>query len=109
MAQFVNKLRDCIRTVNLTMLLVLNLFCIVTLNLTVATVLVVLKADNGFFIQDGSISIGNIMLLIPGIALTNSIRDMFSGDTISGLLRFTEALVLSVVIALGFAMPTVII
>ena len=25
MAQFVNKLRDCIRTVNLTMLLVLNL------------------------------------------------------------------------------------
>ena len=48
MAQFVNKLRDCIRTVNLTMLLVLNLFCIVTLNLTVATVLVVLKADNGF-------------------------------------------------------------
>lgn len=57
----------------------------------------------------GNISIGNIMLLIPGIALTNSIRDMFSGDTISGLLRFTEALVLSVVIALGFAMPTAII
>ena len=39
MAQFVNKLRDCVRTVNLTMLLVLNLFFIVTLNLTVATVL----------------------------------------------------------------------
>lgn len=57
----------------------------------------------------GSISIGNIMLLIPGIALTNSIRDMFSGDTISGLLRFTEALVLSVVIALGFAIPAAII
>ena len=41
MAQFVNKLRDCMRTVNLTMLLVLNLFFIVTLNLTVVTVLVV--------------------------------------------------------------------
>ena len=39
MAQFVNKLRDCMRTVNLTMLLVLNLFFIVTLNLTVVTVL----------------------------------------------------------------------
>ena len=58
MAQFVNKLRDCVRTVNLTMLLVLNLFFIVTLNLTVATVLVVLEADHGFFIQDGSVSIG---------------------------------------------------
>ena len=41
MAQFVNKLRGCMRTVNLTMLLVLNLFFIVTLNLTVVTVLVV--------------------------------------------------------------------
>ena len=39
MAQFVNKLRDCMRTVNLTMQLVLNLFFIVTLNLTVVTVL----------------------------------------------------------------------
>ena len=53
----------------------------------------------------GIIAIGDIMLLIPGMAFTNSIRDMFSGDTISGLLRFTEALVLSVVIALGFALP----
>ena len=58
MAQFVNKLRDCMRTVNLTMLLVLNLFFIVTLNLTVVTVLVVSEADHGFFIQDGSVSIG---------------------------------------------------
>ena len=51
MAQFVNKLRDCMRTVNLTMLLVLNLFFIVTLNLTVVTVLVVSEADHGFFIR----------------------------------------------------------
>ena len=48
------------------------------------------------------ISIGNIMLLIPGIAFTNSVRDMFSGDTITGLLRFIESLLLAVTIALGF-------
>ena len=54
-------------------------------------------------IHPSMINIGIIMLLIPGIALTNSIRDMFSGDTISGLLRFIEALVLSVAIAWGFA------
>ena len=64
MAQFVNKLRDCVRTVNLTMLLVLNLFFIVTLNLTVATVLVVLEADHGFFIQDGSVSIGGALVIL---------------------------------------------
>ena len=64
MAQFVNKLRGCMRTVNLTMLLVLNLFFIVTLNLTVVTVLVVSEADHGFFIQDGSVSIGGALVIL---------------------------------------------
>jgi uncharacterized membrane protein YjjP (DUF1212 family) len=50
------------------------------------------------------IIIGNIMLLIPGIALTNSLRDMFSGNTISGLLRFSEAVIKALVIAFGFAL-----
>ena len=36
MAQFVNKLRDCMRTVNLTMLLVLNLFFIVLSSLSLS-------------------------------------------------------------------------
>ena len=50
------------------------------------------------------ISIGNIMLLIPGIPLTTSLRDMFSGNTISGLLRFSEAILLALTIAFGFAL-----
>lgn len=50
------------------------------------------------------ISIGNIMLLIPGIPMTNSLRDMFSGNTISGLMRFIEAVLLALVIACGFAL-----
>lgn len=54
-------------------------------------------------VHPAMINIGVIMLLIPGIALTNSIRDMFSGDTISGMLRFCEACVLSITIAWGFA------
>ncbi len=49
------------------------------------------------------ISIGNIMLFIPGLALTNALRDMFSGDTITGLIRFMESILLAVIIALGFA------
>ncbi len=48
------------------------------------------------------ISIGNIMLLIPGVAFTNSLRDMFSGDTITGLIRFMESVLLAVIIAFGF-------
>ena len=54
------------------------------------------------------INIGNIMLLIPGIMLTNSLRDLFNGDTISGLLRFLEAVLLSMTIAAGFVAASVI-
>jgi len=48
------------------------------------------------------IVIGNIMLLIPGAALTNSLRDMISGDTMSGILRFMEACIVALAIASGY-------
>ena len=50
------------------------------------------------------ICIGNVMLLIPGISFTTSLRDMISGDTISGLLGLCEALLRAVAIAVGFAL-----
>lgn len=55
------------------------------------------------------ISIGNIMLLIPGIAFTNSLRDMFSGDTITGFIRFMESILMAMVIALGFTFANLLI
>ena len=45
-----------------------------------------------------AISIGNIMLLIPGIAMTNAVHDMFVDDMLSGVSRFFRSLV----IAFGF-------
>ena len=50
------------------------------------------------------ICIGNVMLLIPGISFTTSLRDMISGDTISGLLGLSEALLRAVAIAIGMAL-----
>ena len=44
------------------------------------------------------------MLLIPGISLTTSVRDMISGDTISGLLGLCEAVIRALAIAVGFAL-----
>ena len=52
------------------------------------------------------VMIGDIMLLIPGIALTNALRDLFMGDTISGLLRLLEALLQAAAIACGFALAS---
>ena len=48
------------------------------------------------------IIIGNIMLLIPGIALTNSLRDMISGDIMTGMLRFFDAVLVAAAIAGGY-------
>lgn len=45
---------------------------------------------------------GVIMLLIQGLALTNSVRDMLVGHTISGLLRLAESLLLAGALAMGF-------
>lgn len=49
------------------------------------------------------ITIGNIMLLIPGIAFTTALRDMINGDTISGLVGISDAVIKAIAIAIGFA------
>ncbi len=41
------------------------------------------------------------MLLVPGLAITNAIRDLVNGDLVSGLARSQEAVFIAVAIALG--------
>ena len=41
------------------------------------------------------------LLLIPGLAMTNSIRNILVGNTISGLIRLTESLIWAVALAGG--------
>ena len=48
------------------------------------------------------IIIGNIMTLIPGIGLTVALRDLFTGDSIAGLLRTIEAILTALAIAAGY-------
>lgn len=48
------------------------------------------------------IVIGDIMLLIPGIAMTNAARDMLAGDTVTGVMRLVESLLWATALALGF-------
>ena len=38
----------------------------------------------------------------------NSLRDMFSGDTITGLIRCMEALLLALVVGLGFTVANLL-
>ena len=54
------------------------------------------------------IMIGNVMLVIPGLMLINSVQEMLCGDLMSGMLRLLESLILSLAIACGFAVPILI-
>lgn len=47
--------------------------------------------------------IGAITNLVPGVALTNGIRDLLHGDSVSGLARLGEAVMVVAVLAAGAA------
>ena len=54
------------------------------------------------------ILIGCIMLTIPGISITYAMRDMLLGESITGLFRFIESLLIAATIAGGFLLSTVV-
>lgn len=53
-------------------------------------------------LQEDKIMIGDIMLLIPGIAMTNAVRDILVGDTITGVMRLVETFLWAGALACGF-------
>lgn len=53
------------------------------------------------FLQTDKIIIGCVMLLVPGLAITNAIRDTIAGDLVAGLSRGIEAFFIAVALALG--------
>lgn len=54
------------------------------------------------------ILIGDIMVLIPGVAITNSIRYIFSGDIVSSLEKLMDSLLQAFGIAIGFMLALLI-
>ena len=54
------------------------------------------------------IMIGTIMLLIPGIAFGNSIKDFLEGDYIAGGCRLLQSCIGAVMIAIGYGLAIII-
>lgn len=48
-------------------------------------------------------TLGAVMVMTPGVAMTTAIRDLFSGELLSGLSRSADALAVFVAIATGVA------
>lgn len=55
----------------------------------------------GFGHNVDTIIIGSLMLLVPGLAITNAIRDTIAGDLLASLARALEAFLIAVGIATG--------
>lgn len=47
--------------------------------------------------------IGSIMLLVPGLATVNAIRDTIAGDLVAGIARLSEAVMAAAALAIGAA------
>ena len=55
-----------------------------------------------------AVTIGTLMLLVPGISLTNAMREIMGGDVISGVNRMAEVILVATAIALGSALPMLV-
>jgi uncharacterized membrane protein YjjP (DUF1212 family) len=79
----------------------INIFFVNLLGGALATLIALISIHFGFGNSLDNIIIGSIMLLVPGIAITNAIRDTIEGDLVSGMAKGMEAILISVAIAAG--------
>ena len=70
----------------------------------ISTVLVMILAKFFFIHNPVSIIIVSLMPLVPGVQITNSVRDFMAGDYLSGIIGVQSAIFVSVAIALGVVM-----
>lgn len=71
----------------------------------VAAFMALLLVYLGFGQNTDAITIATLMVLVPGMALTNAMREIMAGDIISGVNRTAETLLIATAIALGTALP----
>ncbi len=69
----------------------------------VAAVLSFLSVLMGLGTNVDMIMIGNIMLLIPGLAFGNALRDLLCGDILTGILRGVQSALTAILIACSFS------
>lgn len=78
-----------------------NSFFVNALGGAIASFIALLGTSIGIGYSTDHIVIGSIMLLVPGLIITNAIRDTIEGDLITGLSRASEAFLIAIAIALG--------
>jgi len=80
-----------------------NEFFMCVLCSSFAAFIAILSVKLGISYQSDKIIIGALMTLVPGIAITNCMRDLIMGDYMAGLARMADALLIALGIAVGVA------
>ncbi len=83
-------------------------FAMVLLSSMFVAVLSMIPIMAGLSLSYDKIVIGAIMPLVPGISFTTSIRDIYNGDYLSGLIHLIDAVFTALCIAVGVGLVIVI-
>lgn len=85
-----------------------NIFSKTLIEATIAGMLSFMPSLIGISTHPDKIMIGTIMLLIPGMSIGASMKDMMSGNLIAGILQLIEAIIIAFAITLGFSISLII-
>ena len=76
-------------------------FFSISLCSALTAILAILLVQTGLIHDMDTVIISCLMLLVPGLAITNAIRDSLSGDLVSGTSRGVEAILIAISVAVG--------
>ncbi len=79
----------------------INFFVKVTLLSSMVAFMALSLEYSGLLIERDPLIIATLLNLVPGVAITNAIRDTIAGDLLSGITRATEATLIAVGLAIG--------
>ncbi len=80
-----------------------NSFFRTVISSTIGSLLALLLVRLGIGHNIDNVTIGILMLLVPGVSLTNAMREIMAGDIISGLSRAASSILTAAAIAIGSA------
>ncbi|MBQ9845340.1 MAG: threonine/serine exporter family protein [Oscillospiraceae bacterium] len=80
-----------------------NIFFSNAVSSAVIAYIAILCVNLGLAHHYDKIIIGAIMSLVPGVAITNIMRDIIAGDVITGTTKLAEVLLIALAIAVGIA------
>ncbi|MFR6291185.1 MAG: threonine/serine exporter ThrE family protein [Peptococcaceae bacterium] len=85
-----------------------NGFFINLINSLLVTLIALLAVRYQIADHSDRIIIGTLMSLVPGVAVTNAMRDIIAGDLVAGTMKGLEALLVALALALGTGMALVV-